>query len=57
MQALTPDQERLLEEILVRLALEGGRTNPATSPDGQLDAWETSGSSPPPQPNDQGAPE
>jgi hypothetical protein len=57
MAALTPDQERLLEQILIRLALEDGRTNPAASPDGQLDAWETSGSSPPSQPNDQKASE
>ena len=42
MPALTPDQELMLEEILIRLALEDGRTNLATSPDGQLDAWETS---------------
>lgn len=46
MPALTPDQERLLEEILIRLALEDGRTNPATSAGGQLNVWETSGSSP-----------
>jgi hypothetical protein len=57
MQALTPHQERLLEEILIRLVLQDGPTNPATSPGGQLDAWETSGSSPPRQPGDQEAPE
>jgi hypothetical protein len=57
MQALTPDQERLLEDTLIRLALEDGRTNPATSRNGQLDAWETSGSSPPQDSNDQEAPE
>ena len=57
MAALTPDQKRLLEEILIRLALEDDRPNPTRSPDGQLDAWETSGSSPPPQPNDEEAPE
>jgi hypothetical protein len=55
-QALTSNQERLLEEILIRLALEDGRSN-AASADGRLDAWETSGSSPPQQPKDQAAPE
>lgn len=51
--ALTADQQRLLEEILVRVAGEDSQTNAATSTDGQLNAWETSGSSPPPQPNDE----
>ncbi|HET6850327.1 MAG TPA: hypothetical protein VFH74_15815, partial [Gaiellales bacterium] len=55
-QALTPDQERLLEEMLVRFALEGDRPN-AAGADGRLDAWETSGSSPPQQLTDQAAPE
>jgi hypothetical protein len=57
--ALTPDQERLLDEILIRLALgDRGHANDAVTAGGQLDAWETSGSSPPPQhPSDQQASE
>lgn len=45
--ALTPDQERLLREILIRLALEEGRANGMAGTECRLDAWETSGSSPP----------
>ena len=55
--ALTPDQQHLLEEILVRIALEDGRASTATGADGRLDAWETSGSSPPPPQNERGASE
>jgi hypothetical protein len=55
-QALTPDQEHRLQEILIRIALEDGRAS-ATSSDGHLDAWETSGSSPPQEPNNPAAPE
>jgi hypothetical protein len=47
--ALTPDQARLLDEILTRVALEDhGGVNATVTSSGQLDAWETSGSSPPP---------
>ena len=45
--ALTPDQERLPPEILIRLALEEGRANGMAGTECRLDAWETSGSSPP----------